>query len=151
MDPRGHVLLRLVFLLDLSHKHFDFFFEQLVALVLVILVSGLELDFAQVGVNLEQVNEDLFGGSVPLEIFVFLELQLLQVFVDLEGLAHQLKALRAHVTEAYFLDVGVSVTCFQNSEYAIVSQRTIFETYLFNWMIFVSDQSISDKYSSLVF
>ena len=52
---------------------------------------------------------------------MLLKLQLLKVFVDGKGLAHEFETLGGYVTEVDFLDVRVGVACFQNSEEAIVS------------------------------
>ena len=59
VDSRSHVLLALVFFLDLSHKHFNFLFEKFVTLSRVILVSWLELHFDQVGLGLEEIDKVL--------------------------------------------------------------------------------------------
>lgn len=53
VNTRSHVLFTLVFFLDLSDEHFDFFFEQLVTFVLIVFVCGLKLDLDQVGAGLE--------------------------------------------------------------------------------------------------
>ena len=77
VDAGSHVFFTLVFFLDLSHEHFNFFFEKFVTFALVIFVCWLEFNFNQIGVCLKKVYKMLLAYRIPLEIFVLLEFKFL--------------------------------------------------------------------------
>ena len=148
VDTSGHILFTLVFFLDLSHKHFDFFFEKLVTLRFVTFVRSLKFHLDKVCVRLEQIDKALHGGIVPLEVGMLLELQLLQVLIEFEGLAHQLQSFRAYIAQVNFLNVVVCVASLQNSQQAIISQTAIFETNFLHGVVLIGNESISDENAS---
>jgi len=50
----------------------------------------------------------------------------------------------------YFLDMFVAITSFQNSKDSVITKVNIFETYFFNWMVWVCQKCVSNMNSSFV-
>lgn len=110
----GHIIFRLMLLLNLAYEELNLFFEKFVSISLIVFISWLELNLDKICVGLEQIYEGLFVSVLPpvLErvarnLLKFLKLQLAKALISLQDVRHEFKSLRANISQMHLFDILV--------------------------------------------
>lgn len=152
LNSFGHIIFRLMLLLNLAYEELDLLFEEFVSIGLIVFVSWLEFNLDKICVGLEQIYESLFVCIFPpvlkrmaRELLKFLKLQLTKALISLQNVRHKFQSLGADISQMNLFDILVCVACFEDSTETIFSEVHLFKAEFINRHRRVGDQGITDE------